>query len=172
MHNIIHNDRWAKTKETSFITATIVTPAHREWQTPCLHYVLQLVDDVTCCCCHVEGLHFVHICLCVCTFIYCWEMLIVATASLCVGTGAVPVLHHGLKTAAGNEEKTGRGRNGREGKRGKHFRKEWHGTQTRQSLKPADNPADWFGHIRAGTKPPSGRAGHVSAGWNADWQLF
>lgn len=108
----------------------------------------------------------------VCTFIYCWEMLIVATASLCVGTGAVPVLHHGLKTAAGNEEKTGRGRNGREGKRGKHFRKEWHGTQTRQSLKPADNPADWFGHIRAGTKPPSGRAGHVSAGWNADWQLF
>lgn len=60
----------------------------------------------------------------VCTFIYCWEMLIVATTSLCAGTGAGPVLHHGLKTAAGNEEKKGWGRNGRERKRGKHFRKE------------------------------------------------
>lgn len=88
----------------------------------------------------------------VCAFIYCWEMLIVATAFLCVGTEAVPVLHHGLKTAAGNEEKKGRGRNGRERKRGKHFRKERHGTQTRRPLKPADNPADWFGHIRDGTE--------------------
>lgn len=108
----------------------------------------------------------------VCTFIYCWEMLIVATTSLCVGTGAGPVLHHGLKTAAGNEEKKGRGRNGRERKRRKHFRKEWHGTQTRQSLKPADNPADWFGHIRDGTESPSGRVRHAGAGWNTDWQLF
>lgn len=140
-----------------------------EWQTPCLHYVLQPVDDVTCSGCHVEGLHFVHIwrgggewgmrgrrgtvnSTGVCTFIYCWEMLIVATASLCVGTGAVPVLHHGFKTAAGNEEKKGRGRNSRERRRGKHFRKEWHGTQTRQSLKPADNLADWFGHIRHGNR--------------------
>lgn len=88
----------------------------------------------------------------VCTFIYCWEMLIVATASLCVGTWAVPVLHHGLTTAAGNGEKKGRGRNSRECRGGKHFRKEWHGTQTRQSLKPADNPADWFGHIRHGNR--------------------
>lgn len=70
-----------------------------EWRMSCLHYVLRLIDDVTCSCCHVEGLQSVgpvqrgetanslgflsHI-----YFFVCWAVLIVATTSPCVAVVA------------------------------------------------------------------------------------
>lgn len=173
-HNIFHNDGWAKTKETSFITATIFTPAHRrirgfiwinfliQWKSTgcrslltaaketklwmkftilfllkptkqclsnkrpvcimsCNSLMMSRVPAATSRACTLSayvGGGFTVNSPGFCTFIYCWEMLIVATASLCVGTGAVPVLNHGLKTAAGNEEKKGRGKTVERGKEG------------------------------------------------------
>ncbi len=76
-----------------------------ELQIPCLHYVLQLVDEVTCSCCHVEGLQsvghmlvergeqrtalaFTHLFLCLLRDAYCSNNLL-----SCVAIGASSVLH-------------------------------------------------------------------------------
>lgn len=87
-------------------------------------------------------------------FFVCWEMLIVATASPCVAAGASPVLRLDSKKQLGERRRKTVERQKEENT----LRKNWHGTSTRLPLKPAGNPADWYGHIRDGTKPPSGRA--------------
>lgn len=88
-------------------------------------------------------------------FFVCWEMLIVATASPCVAAGAYPVLRLDSKKQLGERR---RRRNTIERQKEENTSgKNWHGTGTRVPLKPSGNPADWYGHIRDGTKPPSGR---------------
>lgn len=100
-------------------------------------------------------------------------MRIVATTSLCVAVGASSVLHlvwkkcgrrEGEKWRQKKRECETRGRQ-KKREREKHFRKEWHGTETRRPLKPADNPADWFGHIRDGSELRLAQE-YVSTGWN------
>lgn len=118
-------------------------------------------------------------------FFVCWEMLIVATASPCVAAGASPVLRLDSKKQLGERRRKTVERQKEENTWGKN----WHGTGTRLPLKPAGNPADWYGHIRDGTKPPSGRAsmqvwdktqrlmailGPSSSGflWNITWRWW
>lgn len=149
-----------------------------EWQMPCLHYALQHVDDVTCSCCHVEGLQsvghmlgglqwtalaFTGLFFCLLGDAFCSNNLV-----LCVAVGAGSVLHLDWKKEL-EENRRNKGRKKEEWetenrkKERKHFRKEWHGTETRRPLKPADNPTDWFHHIRDGSESLSGRAEYVSA---------
>lgn len=200
-HNIFHNDGWAKTKETSFITATIFTPAHRrirgftwinfliQWKSTgcrslltaakelwmkftilfllkptkqclnnkrpvcimsCNSLMMSRVPAATSRACtlsayvgggYSEQPWLLHIYLLL-RDAYCSNSLLV-----CWHRGR-PCFTSWLKNSSWELREERQRENGRERKRGKHFRKEWHGTQTRPSLKPADNPADWFGHIR------------------------
>lgn len=118
-------------------------------------------------------------------FFVCWEMLIVATASLCVAAGASAVLRLDSKKQLGERRRKTIERQKEENTLGKN----WHGTGTRLPLKPSGKPADWYGHIGDGTKPPSGRVsmqvrdkmqrlmailGPSSSGflWNVTWKRW